>query len=91
MLKYLRRNSRRRRRTCLNAGFAYGAFAALLFVVVKSLKYTNGGRREDLPWAILIILAAGLICGFLWQLVRAMFEPQRKRMEDSPPSEDNES
>ena len=28
-----RRKSHRRRRTCLNAGFVYGSFAALLFVV----------------------------------------------------------
>jgi hypothetical protein len=73
----------------VNAGFGYGALAALLFVVVKTLKFSDGGGRQDLPWAILIILAAGLICGFLWQLGRALFEPAKTRMEDNPPSEGN--
>jgi hypothetical protein len=70
----------------VNAGFGYGAFAALLFVVVKTWKFSDGGGRQDLPWAILIILAAGLICGFLWQLVRALFEPGKKTGDSRPPA-----
>lgn len=68
----------RRKTWCLNAGFGYGLLAALLFVVIKSLKYSGGGGRQDLPWAILIILAAGLISGFLWQLGHTLFDLRGK-------------
>jgi hypothetical protein len=63
----------------------------LIFVAVKLLKYSNGGKREDVPWAILIVLGAGLICGFLWQLVRTLCGPAKRRVEDKPPSEADDS
>jgi hypothetical protein len=80
-----RRRSRpaRRRPRCLNAGFGYGALAGLLFVVLKTLKY-SGGSRQDLPWAVLIILTTGLISGFLWQLAQALFIPPSKSNEEVP-------
>ncbi len=81
-----------RRARWLNAGFGYGALAALGLVVIKTLKYSGGGGRQDLPWAILVILAAGLIGGFLWQLGHALFDPRGRprgngqtRGGDAPP------
>jgi hypothetical protein len=65
----------------LNSGCFYGALAALLVVVVKTLKYSGGGGAHDLPWAILIILTAGLIGGVLWHLARAAFAPRTKSKE----------
>ncbi len=78
MTLFHRSRTCRRKAWCLNAGLGYGALAALLFVVIKTLKYSGGGGRQDLPWAILIILAAGLIGGFLWQLGHALFDPRGK-------------
>jgi hypothetical protein len=66
----------------LNAGFFYGALSGFAFVLLKTLKY-SGGSRQDLPWAILIILVAGVAGGVLWKLGRTLLDPRPKRHDDS--------
>ena len=71
----------------MNAGCFYGVLAALLLVVAKTLKYSDGGGKQDLPWAVLIILTAGLIGGVLWHLARAVFDPRTKSKGSRPAEE----
>jgi len=48
------------------------------FVTIKLFKYSAGGTRRDVPWAILIVLFAGLVGSFLWHLGRALLGPPPK-------------
>jgi hypothetical protein len=82
------RSSHRRPRL-FNSGFAYGGFSALLFVIAKTLKYSGGGGKADLPWAILIIVAGGLVGGLIWHLARIVLNAgtRRDRNGDKPGSE----
>jgi hypothetical protein len=89
------RRPKRRKPRCLNSGSIYGALSALLFVVAKTVKYSGGGGRQDLPWAILLILVAAVIGGFLWQLGGVLFGPrmkaERDHTEPEEPTRKNES
>ncbi len=68
----------------MNAGFLYGALSGMAFVTIKLFKYSGGGTRRDVPWAILIVLLTGLAGSFLWQLGRVLLGPPPKRHGDSP-------
>ncbi len=78
-MKFFNRQRRTARQSwCLNSGFIYAALLALSLVVAKTLKYSGGGGSQDLPWAILIILASGMIGGLLWQVGKGMFDFRAK-------------
>ena len=62
--------------------------AALVFVVIKTVKYSGGDGQQDLPWAILIILAAGLIGGCFWRAGQALLDPSSTPKRAEPPLEE---
>ena len=71
----------------MNAGFLYGGLAGMAFVLAKTLKYSGGGR-QDLPWAILIVLVASVVGGALCSMSRALLNPRRKPDREDCPRED---
>jgi hypothetical protein len=83
MRRFFRSRSPRRRSWCWNVGFLYGALSGIAFVTIKLFKYSGGGTRRDVPWAILIVLLTGLAGSILWQLGRVLLGPPPKRHGDS--------